>query len=66
MIPASCRGGLNHLAAANLKAASVPHVGFRGKTGKHSLHQNITGPDPKRHLCGGEEPTQPCADVLAS
>jgi hypothetical protein len=34
---------------ANLNAASVlRHVGFRGKTGKHMLHQSITGYDPFR------------------
>jgi hypothetical protein len=49
MIPASFLVETCHVAVANLNAASVlRHVGFRGKTGKHMLHQSITGYDPFR------------------
>jgi hypothetical protein len=43
MIPASRFGGLNHVAAANLNAASAPiGMSASGLSGKYLLDQSIT------------------------
>jgi hypothetical protein len=47
MIPASHFGGLNHVAPANLNAASAPiGMSASGRSGKHLLGQSIAGCDP--------------------
>jgi hypothetical protein len=41
--------GLNHIALANLNAASAPiGMSASGRSGKHLLDQSITGYDPRR------------------
>ncbi len=46
MIPASRRGGLNHVPVANLNTASAPFgMSALGQSGKHPVDQSITGSD---------------------